>query len=123
MPFSPEDLAALDHAKEVRIETSGPDGTIHRTIVWIVVDGEDAFVRSWRGATARWYRETLANPNVAIEVAKRRLPARAIPATDRASIARTSDGLERKYEGDPATRSMVADEILDTTLRLERRPE
>jgi hypothetical protein len=31
--------------------------------------------------------------------------------------------LERKYEGDPATRSMVRDEILITTLRLDPRTD
>jgi hypothetical protein len=38
-------------------------------------------------------------------------------------VARTSAGLERKYAGDPATPSMVRDEILDTTLRLEARSD
>lgn len=124
MPFSREDLDALDRAKEVRIETSaGPDQPFHKTIIWIVVDGEDAFVRSWRGVTARWYREALANPEIAIHVGKRRLRAKAVPAHDDDAVTRTSAALERKYEGDPATRSMLRDEILITTLRLDPRSE
>jgi hypothetical protein len=120
MPFSRDDLDAIDRAKEVRIETSaGPDQPLHKTIIWIVVDGEDAFVRSWRGVTARWYREALANPEVAIHVGKQRLAATAVPAHDEDSVTRTSAALERKYEGDPAARSMVRDEILITTLRLD----
>jgi hypothetical protein len=122
MPFSPADLAAMDNAKTVRIETSAaPDSPVHRTIVWVVVDGEDVFVRSWRGVTARWYREALANPDLAIHLGKRRLAARAVPARDPDEIARTSKALERKYEGDPAARSMVREEILITTLRLDPR--
>ena len=48
---------------EVRIETRcrWP----HARIIWAVVDGDEVFVRSWRGATARWYREATANPDVA----------------------------------------------------------
>jgi hypothetical protein len=38
-------------------------------------------------------------------------------------VRRASEALERKYAGDPATPSMVRHEILDTTLRLEHRPE
>lgn len=124
MPFSRDDLDALDRAKEVRIETSaGPDRPIHKTIIWIVVDGDDVFVRSWRGVTARWYREALANPEIALHIGKQRLAAIAVPAHDEDAVTRTSAALERKYEGDPSTRSMVRDEILITTLRLDPRTE
>ena len=120
MPFSTDDLRAIDRAKEIEVETSaGPDSEVHRTITWVVVDGEDVFVRSWRGVTARWFREALANPNIAIHIDGRRVAARAVPARDPGSIARTSAGLVKKYDGDTATPSMVRDEILDTTLRLD----
>ena len=120
MPFARNDLDAIREAKEVEIETSaGPGDDIHKTIIWIVADGEDAFVRSWRGVTARWYREALANPDVAIHVGNRNLRARAVPAHDADSVSRTSAELQRKYEGDPSTHAMVRDEILITTLRLD----
>jgi hypothetical protein len=120
MPFSDDDLQAIDSAKEIEVETSaGPGAEIHTTIIWVVVDGEDVFVRSWRGVTARWYREALANPDIAIHVDGRRIEARAVPAHDPSSISRTSAALERKYAGDSATGSMVRDEILETTLRLD----
>ena len=41
------------------------------------------------------------------------------PRETRTPIARTSAGLERKYDGDSATPSMVRAEILDTTMRLD----
>ena len=119
MPFDADDLERIERAKTVRIETSKPGGQLHSTIVWAVVDGSEVFVRSWRGPGARWYREALANPEVAIQVQQLRLPARAIPATDADSVARASAGLERKYAGDPAVKSMVRSEILGTTLRIE----
>lgn len=119
MPFTDEDLELIDGAKEVRIETSKPGGPVHRTIIWAVVDSGEVFIRSWRGAGARWYREAIANPDIAIQVGKRRLPARAVRATDPDSVARTSAGLERKYAGNPATPSMVVPEIHDTTLRVD----
>jgi len=120
MPFSSDDLRAIDSAKEVDIETSaGPGAEVHRTTIWIVVDGDEVLVRSWRGVTARWYREALANPDVAIHVDGRRIEARAVPAHDPSSVARTSAALGRKYEGDPSAASMVRHDILETTLRLE----
>jgi hypothetical protein len=119
MSFASDDLARIAQAVEVEIETQGPDGPAHRAVIWIVVDGEDAFIRSYRGPTSRWYREALANPAVALHVGGRRLAATAIPATDPDSIERTSDALKRKYAGDHGLRGMVAPENLPTTLRLE----
>jgi hypothetical protein len=119
MSFSPEDLALLDSAEEVEVETQAPGGSVHRTIVWIVVDDEEVFIRSVRGARGRWYREAQANPAIAIHVDGRRLAGTAIPATDPESVERTSRALGRKYAADPALRTMLVPEILPTTLRVE----
>jgi hypothetical protein len=118
MRFEPGELALLDETEEVRIETTPPDGPAHRTIIWVVVDGDDVFIRSVNGATARWYREAVADPAVAIHVGGRTLPARAVAATDPSSVQRTSYALTRKYAADPALRLMLIPEIFDTTLRL-----
>ena len=119
MSFSPEELDLIDRTVEVEIETQPPDGPSHRTVIWAVVDEGQVFVRSWKGNGARWYREALANPAVAIHVDSRRLTATAIPATDPDSVERTSAQLRTKYAGDPAAKSMVRPEVLETTLRLE----
>ena len=118
MRFEPGELALLAEAEEIEIETARPDGPSHRTIVWVVVDGDEAFVRSVRGTAARWYREAIANPTVTIHAAGRSLAARVIPAADPSSIRRTSAALERKYAGDPGTPPMLEPDVLDTTLRL-----
>ena len=118
MSFAIEDLARIAAAQEVEIETQAPDGPAHRATIWVVVEDGDTFIRSYRGATARWYLEAIANPGVALHVDGRRLPATAIAATDPDSIERTSAGFLAKYPNDPATRSMVENHH-DTTLRLE----
>lgn len=118
MSFDEDDLARLRAAHEVEIETQAPDGPVHRTTIWIVVDGTETFVRSYLGETARWYREALANPAVAIHLDGRRLSATAIPATDPDSIERVSAGFRAKYPAGASTTAMVT-QYLDTTLRLE----
>jgi hypothetical protein len=120
MGYSQAELDLIDRTEEVEIETDGADGAVHRTIIWAVVDEADVFVRSYKGPYARWYREALSNPSVALHVDGRRLAATAVPASDPGSIARASAGILRKYAGDPAAASMVAPELLDLTLRLER---
>ena len=108
MRFAPDELALLADSEEIEIETARPGGPPHRTIIWVVVDGDDVFVRSVNGASARWYREALADPSVTIHVDGRVLPARAESATDPDSVRRTSDELARKYATHGASmRSML----------------
>jgi hypothetical protein len=118
MSFGTEDLQRLAAAQEVDIETQAPDGPVHRATIWVVVDGDETFIRSYLGPDARWYLEALANPAVAVHVDDRRLPATAIPATDPDSIERVSNGFLAKYRPGESTTAM-ATQYLDTTLRLE----
>jgi hypothetical protein len=117
--FDRGDLDLLAGSREIRIETRRPDGPVHSAIIWVVVDGEDVFIRSWLGARARWYREAVANPAVTVVAGDRPLPAVAANATDPDSIRRCSDGFLTKYRKSKSAQSMVAEDILDTTLRLE----
>jgi hypothetical protein len=120
--FDTETLELLDLEREVEIETTRPDGSIMRTIVWVVVDEGEAFVRSWRGARSHWFHAALDRPaEVGLLAAGRRLNVQPVPAADDRSIARCSSGFERKYAGAAETSSMVREEILGTTLRLEPR--
>jgi hypothetical protein len=121
MTFSSDTLQAWDQTAEVQVETTrGRDAPVHRTVIWIVVDGDQAFIRSVRGPKGRWYRELLANPHGAIHAEGRRVPVAAQPATDAASVARVSDLLSHKYQQrwPGPTAAMLRDEVLPTTLRL-----
>jgi hypothetical protein len=120
MHLSSQDVALLEAAVEIEIETqAAPESPAHRTIIWVVTDGPDAFIRSYRGAGARWYREASARPEVVLHVGDQAIRARVVPAVDADSVARTSAGLTRKYTGDSGLTGMLAPAVLDTTLRLE----
>jgi len=116
--LSADERDLLGRAEEVTIETTSEAGTIHRTIIWVVVDGDDVYVRSVNGDGARWYQEAVARPDVAFEVGPSRIAARVEPATDPESIARCSDALRLKYANDPALRLMLRPHTLPTTLRV-----
>ena len=119
MRFAPDELALLADSEEIEIETARPGGRPHRTTIWIVVDGDDAFIRSVNGAGARWYGEAVADPSVTIHAGTRALRARAIAAPDPDSVARVNDALERKYTGIVGLPEMLVPDIFDTTLRVE----
>lgn len=119
MSFKRPELALLEGAEEVDIETQPPSGSAHRATIWIVVDGDAAYVRSVRGKEGRWYKELGANPAGALHVDGRRIPVTAVPATDPDSVERFNAALRRKYLGVSGYDSMLEPETFETTLRLE----
>src|SRR2546422_9481286 len=91
-------LELLAAARIVEIETRrGPRSPIHRTKIWVVVDGADIYIRSYTGERGRWYREVRAHPNAALWVRGERIPVRAIHVRSARSIARASAGYREKY--------------------------
>jgi hypothetical protein len=119
--FDPDILRLLDDTQEVRIETRRDgDSPEHRTIIWVVVVEDEVFVRSVRGAKGRWYREISSNPEGALHVEEDRIPVRAAPATDEATVDAVSAAFRSKYQqSSPAsTEAMVRPETLPTTLKL-----
>ena len=91
---------------------------MHRVPIWIVVDGDDVFIRTYRGKTSRWYRELLAGPG-ALLVHGERVRVRAVPASDSESVRRASAGYRKKYAKSGSLDAMLLRSVLPTTLRLE----
>jgi Uncharacterized protein conserved in bacteria (DUF2255). len=116
--FPESDLARLAQLEEIEVETRSTDGVVHRTIVWPVVRDATVYLRSVRGPTARWYREALADPSVALHVDGHRLPARALPARDQSSVEACSAALRDKYPRSSSLNAMLVDDVLPTTLKL-----
>lgn len=118
--FDAETLDLLGRTVEVRIDTPRLDGTRRTTIIWVVVDGADVFVRSYKGARGGWWQAAteFADDLQLVLDSGRRIPVRAVPAVDDESIARCSAGFESKYASDPSTPFMLLPLTLGTTLRL-----
>ena len=121
MPFRPEDIHDFQVAREIRIETHRPDGRVRSTIVWVVEDRGELFVRSEHGERGRWYQEALADPHVTIDDQGRRLEAIAVPVHDAESIQRVDEALNRKYAGRDGLAPMLTPEARQATLRLDPR--
>jgi hypothetical protein len=120
--FEGDALALLRDEHEVEIETAkSAAGPRHKTTIWAVVDDQDrVLIRSYRGATARWYREAIAQPDCRLHVAGRMLAVRAVVADDADRVAACSDGLRSKYAGQAGVQSMISAH-LETTLQLAPR--
>jgi hypothetical protein len=118
--FDEDVIQLLAKIDEVDIETrAGSDAPAHRVTIWVVVDGDAAYVRSVRGARGRWYREATAYAQAVLHVRARELSVHLERVSDGATIARVSEAFLRKYVRWPNdARAMVRDEVLPTTLRL-----
>ena len=119
MTFEESDLDHLATAQEIRVETRSGSGEIHKTIVWPLVRDGVVYLRSYKGPSGRWYREALADPDIALLFSRRRLPARAVPASDAASVEACSEALREKYRRSYSLEAMLAPAVLPTTLRID----
>ena len=122
--FDAETLEMLGRVREVELETTAAEGAaIHRTIIWVVVVGEGAFVRSEYAEAGRWYREARAKPEVILHAKGEAIPVTAVLVRDKRTIEQVSDAYRQKYgKRSPAsTEAMVAPATLGHTLRLDPR--
>ena len=117
--FDADTLRALRDVQEIAIRTGKhPKSAV---VIWVVAADEEIFVRSVRGGKGRWYRDLAKGGLATLEFTGRRLEVQAFPASDADSIARASREYLTKYQPSPYAQSMVRDEVLSTTLRLEPR--
>jgi hypothetical protein len=119
--FNSADLETLDKTHEVRIEARRRSGELGRSkIIWIVVDGDQAYIRSVRGPAGAWYRAALGSGAGVLHAGKTSWPVQLTLVEDQAEIARVSDALRRKYlaRWKASTEAMLRDEVLAATLRV-----
>ncbi len=119
--FGQDVLDQLRAIEEVDIETTRRSGDRRSTIIWVVTDGRDVFVRSVRGDRGRWYQDLVARPAGRLRLGQEAIAIRAVPATDDATVGLVSELLEAKYgtRHRASTDSMLQPETLSTTLRIE----
>ena len=117
--FDADALRDLGATKEVRIRTAKHPG--NAVVIWVVVADDRVFVRSFRGASGRWYRDLQAGGDATLEVKGRELAVRASPEREPSAIDRVSQEFLRKYRPSSYAEAMVKQDILATTLRLEPR--
>ncbi|MFF5140402.1 DUF2255 family protein [Streptomyces sp. NPDC013157] len=57
-----DELTRIEHAEELQTAPSRRDGTPRTPVpIWVVRDGDDLYVRSFRGGAGAWYRTARAS--------------------------------------------------------------
>ena len=62
MKWTNDELYKIETAEELRIAPRRHDGTLRKpVIIWVVRDGDELYVRSYRGRGGAWFRAAQAN--------------------------------------------------------------
>lgn len=52
-----EELDGIGTAQELEVAPLRADGTLRQPVtIWVIREGDDLYVRSWRGESGAWYR-------------------------------------------------------------------
>lgn len=121
--FTANLLATFAEIKEIDIETRVGKNPPHRVTIWVVVVGDEAFIRSYRGVNGIWYQQIRKNPDAVIVVANERVPIQASAVREPETIAAVSAEYVRKYNNSRSAQAMVLDAVLPTTLRVTPRDD
>jgi hypothetical protein len=109
----PDTIRLFDRTREVHV--SGPS---KRIPIWAVVVDDEAYVRSYRGASGAWYRRALRDGRMTLEGVDVRVES----VEDGALNERISEAFRAKYgaRSPESTEAMVSPDVVATTLRLTR---
>ncbi|MGR6919208.1 DUF2255 family protein [[Actinomadura] parvosata] len=114
-------LDRIGTADELRITPDRPDGTPGKAVpIWVVRDGDDLYIRSYRGQNGAWYRAARATGHGRISAAGLDITVTLTPVADAAANDRLDAAYLAKYGryGDAYTGPMTAAPARATTLRI-----
>jgi hypothetical protein len=114
-------LQHLADVEEIDIAFRRPNGSTGSTPIWVVLVGEDVFVRSIRGLRGGWYRRLLADPDGEVRDSRHAHPVRAEPVADEGTLAEVTAAYRAKYGGSPYVQPLLEEANVPGTMRLQPR--
>jgi hypothetical protein len=107
----PDAIQLFDRTREVHVAAPAK-----RIPIWVVVVGDEVYVRSYKGERGAWYRRALREGRMTLEG----VDVVVEPEHDPALNERISDAFRAKYGASSpgSTDAMVTPEVVATTLHL-----
>jgi hypothetical protein len=119
--WTSDELSRIENADELEMAPQHGDGTRRRaTPVWVVRDGDDLYVRAYRGPDGAWYRAATARHEGHIRSGGIDKDVTFVEVSDPAVHDRLDAAYRTKYRRYDATYvdPMVADTARAATLKL-----
>lgn len=118
-PWTSEDLRHLADSRELEIAVARADGGVGRgTPIWVVVVGDEVFVRTWHRRRTGWYGRAVESARASIRVSETAVDV-VVAVTGDADAHAVDEAYRAKY-GAAGAQSMVTPEAAASTLRLTR---
>ncbi|MGW2169529.1 DUF2255 family protein [Streptomyces sp. NPDC001705] len=124
--WTSEELARIGTAEELRITPLRSDGSSRTTVpIWVVRDGDDLYIRSFRGSQGAWYRAARATQHARIAAAGVENDVTLTAVDDADTNDRVDAAYRTKYGRYAGTYldPMITTQARGTTLRLAAMPE
>jgi|Tabmets5t2r1_1033131.scaffolds.fasta_scaffold00441_7 hypothetical protein len=122
--WTPDELARIQAAQELEIAPVRRDGNLRRPVtIWVVREGDDLYVRSWRGRSGAWYRGVQERYQGHIRASGVDKDVDFVAVDDEELNRRIDAGYRAKYGryGSGYVEPMTSGETRTTTLRLQPR--
>ncbi|MDR8412367.1 DUF2255 family protein [Nonomuraea sp. 3-1Str] len=118
--WTSDELQRIATAEELDIAPQRTDGSLREpTTIWVVRDGDELFVRSWRGGDGAWFRAARASHSGRVSAAGVTKDVAFAEETDPAVNDRVDAAYRAKYgRYSSYVEPMVAASARATTLRL-----
>lgn len=119
--WTSDELRRIEAADELEMAPQRPDGTPRAPVpIWVVRDGDDLYVRSYRGSGAAWFRAAQARHEGHIRSGGVDKDVTFVEQGDPATNDRLDTAYRAKYRRYDATYidPMVADTARAATLKL-----
>ncbi|WP_030831305.1 DUF2255 family protein [Streptomyces hygroscopicus] len=118
-----ETLKRIAAAEELRIAPRRDDGSLREpTTIWVVRDGDELYVRSWRGTGGTWWKTAQATHSGHITAGGVEADVTFAPVGDPAVNDRVDAAYQAKYgHYSGYVEPMVGEQARATTLRLAPR--
>ncbi|MBE1581974.1 DUF2255 family protein [Nonomuraea angiospora] len=123
--WTSEELARIGTAEELEIAPVRDDGTPRAPVpIWVVRDGDDLYIRSYRGTDGAWYRTARAGHRAHIAAGGIDKDVTLAEENDSGVNDRIDEAYRAKYHryGSTYVIPMVAAQARATTLKLLPRP-
>ena len=108
------EIAVLREVQKVTIYPGEGAGVV----IWVVVVGNEAFVRSYRGARGRWWAVVSRTGRAELGIGETRVAVQLEAVEDGEAVAAVSAAFARKYAGSSYLAAMMDEGVLATTLRV-----
>ncbi|GAA3905990.1 DUF2255 family protein [Streptomyces sp. NPDC003343] len=122
--WNPDTLKRIAAAEELHIAPKGDDGSWRKpTTIWVVCDGDELYVRSWRGTRGAWWNTAQNSHTGHISAGSIEADVTFAAVSDPAVNDRVDNAYRAKYgHYSSYVEPMISEPARATTLRLLPQP-